>query len=354
MTYPTSHHAPRKRASVVSRALRLGAPLCALLGTATAASIASAQPTSNDSAVAEALFRDARALFDAGHVAEACLKLEESQRLDPRGGTLYALALCHQRAGKTASAWAELTQVVVQSRRDGKADREQAARDLLAELEPALSRVTIIVSPAVASTPGLELKRGDVVLGRGVWGSTVPLDPGTYVFTASAPGKQPWSTRVTLLPNADKKTVEIPALADTPQAAARTPLPPASAPAASPAAAAEPPARSHTTAYVVGGVGAVAMLVGGYFGYRSWSEQRAARDVCPESTCTDADGVSHNEKARSAYPLAVAFTGIGLVGLGIGTYLFVSGDRTTTGRARLAPDVALGAGGGRVTLGGTW
>ena len=351
MTYSVTH--ARTPASVASRAPRLVA-LRVLLVAATATSAASAQPTSNDSAVAEALFRDARALFDGGRVAEACLKLEESQRLDPRGGTLYALALCHQRAGKTASAWAELTQVVIQSKRDGKADREQAARDLLAELEPTLSRVTVVVPPAVASTPGLELKRGDVVLGRGVWGSAVPLDPGTYTFAASAPGKQPWSTRVTLLPNADKKTVEIPPLADAPRAAATTPLPPASAPPTSPSAATEPPARSHTTAYVVGGVGAVAMLVGGYFGYRSWSEQRAARDLCPESTCTDADGVNHNEKARSAYPFAVAFTGVGLVGLGVGTYLFVRGDRATTGRARLAPDLALGAGGGRVTLGGTW
>src|SRR3954470_3724696 len=98
-----------------------------------------------DVATAEALFREGRALMDAGNFQAACPKLAESFEQDPGTGTLLALAICRERDGQLASAWASYGQVASRSKREGRADREQAARDAMQALEPRLSHLTITV-----------------------------------------------------------------------------------------------------------------------------------------------------------------------------------------------------------------
>lgn len=58
-----------------------------------------------NAAAAQGLFDEARALMAAGQAAEACPKLEESQRLDPGSGTLMNLARCYEQTNRIATAW---------------------------------------------------------------------------------------------------------------------------------------------------------------------------------------------------------------------------------------------------------
>ncbi|MDC0748305.1 tetratricopeptide repeat protein [Polyangium mundeleinium] len=150
-----------------------------------------------DKAAAEALFNDARRLLDEGKIAEACPKFEESHRLDPASGTALNLGDCLEKLGRTASAFMAFGEAAAIARRDGNTGRgEEAARRAL-ELEGRLSRLAVIV-PAPSRVRGLTLWRDGAAVAEAQWGTAVPLDGGTHVIEARAPGRTPWKVERTI------------------------------------------------------------------------------------------------------------------------------------------------------------
>ena len=314
-----------------------------------------AEPTATDRAVARTLFEQGRALMTEGKYAEACPKLAESQRLDPAGGTLLNVAACHEKEGKTASAWSEFNDALTQARRDGRADREAAAKERLAVLEPILSRITLRLG-AGAAVSGLEVKLDGAVIGQAALGIALPVDPGSHRVAVSAPGKNPWTTQVELAAKADNKDVQIPTLQDAPVPLATSTVPTASVAASS----AQPPpaAPSRTLGYVVGGVGIVALGVGGIFGLRAFSKWSDSKSHCPNDAC-DAEAVSLHDSANNAAWASDILMGVGVVGVGVGTYLVLtSGMHADSAPTAASPAVrvlpAVGTNGGGVSGGGTW
>src|SRR4051812_17494525 len=82
-----------------------------------------AESSAAEKAQAEFLFRDGKKLLSEGRYGEACPKLAESYRIEPVPGTLLNVAVCHEKEGKTASAWAEFSQSVELATRDHRDDR---------------------------------------------------------------------------------------------------------------------------------------------------------------------------------------------------------------------------------------
>jgi len=77
-------------------------------------------------AVAQVLYDDAKAAMAKGDYATACQKFAESHRLDPAtGGTLLNLAVCHEKMGKTATAWAEFIEAEALAHQYNRRDREK-------------------------------------------------------------------------------------------------------------------------------------------------------------------------------------------------------------------------------------
>jgi len=224
-----------------------GLALALTLAAAGAAPAAHASP-----AAAQALFDEAKKLMADGKHAEACPKLEESQRLDPGIGTQFHLASCYEQIGRTASAWSIFLDVAGASKAAGQADREKVARQRAAALEPKLVRLAIAVPEGAPAD--LEVTRDGVPVGKAQWGTAVPVDPGKHEVTAKAPGKPAFRAAVDLATAGASETVTVDLAA-----AAAAAAPPAMAPRGEPLQR-EPPAdagpatKRKSTGLMVGGI----------------------------------------------------------------------------------------------------
>jgi tetratricopeptide (TPR) repeat protein len=270
--------------------------------------------------VAEALFQEGRALMAEGRLAEACVKLSESQRLDPGGGTLLNVALCHERIGRTATAWGEYREALALARRDGRSDRQEFALQRIAEIEPQLAFLTIHV-PAAARTAGMTVKVGNVTLGEGSWGTALPVDPGPLQIVASAPHHREFRTELSIEPRA-RKRVEIAALEAIPE-------PDSAAGAALDGRAdrtSAGPSSRRTWGLALGAAGVVSIAVGSYFGIRAIDKRSESDAFCPNDQC-QAQGVTLNEQARLSARLANVGIGIGAVAVGAAFYLILTSER---------------------------
>ncbi|MCU0683472.1 MAG: hypothetical protein MUF34_14730 [Polyangiaceae bacterium] len=303
-----------------------------------------------DEAAAEALFRSGKQLMGERKFAEACPKLSESFRLDPATGTQLALALCYEQWGKLASAWSTYTTAADRSKQEGRADRERAARARAAALEPKLSRLTINVDQASLSLSGLTVSRNGVGVGSASFGVPLPVDPEEITVEASAPGRQPWSTKVAVGPNAEQKVVTVPPLEET-KSASSVPAPaaaPASAPAETQAAGSSGLSTMRLGAYAAGGAGIIALGLGGFFGLRAISKNGDSEDKgCDGSLCSTEEGKKLRDDAVSAGNVATIATIAGVVLAGTGVTLFVldlkkkpQGDGV--GRVTFVPTVGRG------------
>jgi hypothetical protein len=315
------------------------------------------EPTAADKSLATQLFKEGRTLVDQGKVAEGCRKLEESQRLDPGGGTLLNVALCHEKEGRTATAWAEFTEALGIAKKDDRPQRIELAQTHIAALEPTLSRLVIQV-PDGSDLPELEIKRDGSAIRRAAWGTAMPVDPGDHAVEASAHGKISWKHSVTVGAKADTKTIVVPALENAP-----TP-PPSPVVATSTPLGAQTEVRSSNRSpagWVAVGFGVVGVGVGTYFGLRALSQQKEADKACDGDHCSSPAGVTANSEAIKAANLATVGFGVGIVGIGVGTFLLLSsgsGNRSThasraTTRAGV-DGVSISTSGDQVTLFGRW
>jgi len=275
---------------------------------------------SRNPAAAQALFEEAQQRVAAGDYEQACPKFKASYALDAAGGTLLNLANCLEKQGLTASAWSSFKDALVQAQRDGRSERVEYAQQHIRALEPKLGYLTVQV-PAASNVGGLALQVDGTELVSAAWGTALPVDPGTHLVRAEAPGFEPFEQSITLgaEPGA-RQTLLLPPLraltADAPAATSQQdPMQDAT----------ETGDPARTWAWITGGVGVAALGVGSYFGLRAfslWDEREAG---C-EGGC-NSEAKAAGDDAEQAATLATVSMSAGVALLATATVLFLtSGD----------------------------
>jgi hypothetical protein len=344
--------------------VKIAAQLAMIVGALWASAPGQAHAQSSNQVAAEALFREARKLLDAGQFREACEKLDASRRLDPAAGTLLNLARCRERIGQTATAWATYHDAIRASKAAGQRDREKAARERAEALEPTLARLTIVVSPE-ARADKVQVRRDGIALPPELWGVSVPVDPGEHSIDATAAERKPWAIKTSLQERA-AATITVPAL-EPARSSARPEVPGvrkesnAAAPQApspinsSASAQGKPAAQLETTdrevnawnagktiALILGGVAVAGATVGTLEWLTFQRKQYEAANACPSTGCFDAQhaiAATYRREAESARTLAIVGGAVGGASLVAAAILwFTSGSRTSqTSAITVAP-----------------
>ena len=316
-----------------------------------------------------ALVRDAKKLMAKRQFSAACPKLQEAQRLAPSPKMLLELALCHEKEGRTATAYAEFNTVVQQAEWEGPKQAAKTAKAHLAALDPRLSRITVKV-PTTSETDGMQVTMDGMPLARTAWNLPQPVDPGRHEIGATGQGREPWSTTIRINGDHEQQVVQVP----PPVSKSRTAAAPETV--AQKEARAEDPNYGETPVvkeeeaprktgpkpvmgYVVAGAGVVAVGVGSYFGFQAVQKRKDSDSFCTRG-CSQ-QGIDLNDEAKSAAWVSNISIGLGLVGVGVGTYMLLKPSPAASSdkqeepaltSIRVAPQVASSGAG--ISVGGAF
>jgi hypothetical protein len=298
-----------------------------------------------DKAAAETAFQRGIAAAKQAQWDQACAAFELSQELDAQIGTLFNLANCHEKLGKTATAWAEFREV---AQRDSNAKRRKVAATRATALEPRLVKLLITVAPPAAGVRVTVTRDTDDV--SRLAGTAFPVDPGSHSLRAEAAGYEAWSRTVEAIAEGKTVTVEVPALQPLPAApdgdgdgdgeahdgkdrgdgegpgdgpGIGGPGDGGDGPGAGPGSSGLGTRR--IAAIATGGAGIVALGVGAFFGLRAMGQHDDADDHCDDSWACDPEGYALSNDAKDSAQWSTIGVAVGVGALGAATYLWLSG-----------------------------
>lgn len=139
---------------------------------------------------ADVLFREGRELLEKGRWAEACEKLQKSEKLAAAVGTLLNLGYCWEQLGLLRSAMDAYAEAEILAGDAGDAKSATFARGRFTAVEAKVMRLVIRVERD--STSGLQITRNGQPVPKTDWGKPIAVDPEEFVVVASAPGRLTW------------------------------------------------------------------------------------------------------------------------------------------------------------------
>jgi tetratricopeptide (TPR) repeat protein len=159
--------------------------------------------------LAEKLFAQGKLALEAGRRAEACEAFSASQAAEPSVGALLNLARCDEDDGRIATAWATYRAAATLAGQRGEEERRRGALELVARLEPRLSRLSLEISPQHAP---VVVELDGQVLPSVSLGVAVPVDPGNHLVVTRAAGHEVWRSTVVVQGEGTRTLVLVPPL----------------------------------------------------------------------------------------------------------------------------------------------
>lgn len=269
---------------------------------------------------AEALFRQAKQLMEEGDLAAACEKFAASQALDPGLGTLLYLGDCYERAGRFASALSTFAAAAELAEARGDETRQRLASVRASALTPRVPTLTIRTGPApqaidlMITVNGSPLAPSELDRAR-------PHDAGEYEIRFSAPGYEPFVSRIELKNGRGGVMLNVPRLLPVPS---RSSDHPRAASAFRPETD-EAGDTQRVLGWVVGGTGLALLAVGGVFAGMAASANQDSKASCdPQSpNRCGPDGVRLRNDAKDYAAVATLGGLLGGLGLAGGLVLHV-------------------------------
>jgi hypothetical protein len=293
---------------------------------------------------AQVLFDGAVAEMGKGRHAAACPKLEEAQRLLPEAlGIKEQLALCYEGAGRLASAWSQWRVLEDLAGKANQGARLQLALQHIAALRPRLATITVEVPKESAAIAGLGVKRDGLELGPALWGTEVPVDSGPHEVTAAAPGRAPFTEKVSITADGQKISVRIAPLATAPSGQGTAPEAPAPE-----APAAQPSGWQRPLGIAAIGVGAAGVAVGAVLGGIAIAkkDESNAHPCNAFNECLTAEGAAlRNEARRFGDAATVAIIAGGVLAAGGVTLVLLAPKATKTAQGPVAARLRAAPGG---------
>ncbi|MFP6686102.1 MAG: tetratricopeptide repeat protein, partial [Polyangiaceae bacterium] len=146
----------------------------------------------DDTATAQRLFDEAKALRKAGKWEQACAKFEASLALDASVGTYLNVAKCQERKGQIASALSNYEHALAKSRSLDDDAHQQAVQKYAASkmtaIKPRVPQLRIVIEPRPRD---LVIERNGVTVPLGALGHRLYVDPGPHHVVARAQHFEP-------------------------------------------------------------------------------------------------------------------------------------------------------------------
>lgn len=183
----------------------LGIVLAILCSTATS--------FADDVEEADRLFTEGKALLETD-LAKACDLFEQSLAKNSQAiGTLLNVARCDQKLGRIASAVARFTEARDRAKEQGLDVHLQTAQTQIDELSPRLPHLSLQFTDE--PLPDTKVVIHDKVISLAKMSNLViadlPIDPGEHTVVVSAPGHLPFQTKIQIR-EAEKQKLQVPRL----------------------------------------------------------------------------------------------------------------------------------------------